>query len=117
MVTKLNLRAVQQQLEGERARLLQHSPDLSGRKRFRRNPDRLDLATDFETRERDSVLQAVESRQLQQIEDALQRLAAGTYGQCESCGRSIAAERLQVLPYAALCVRCQTQREGVTNSN
>jgi RNA polymerase-binding protein DksA len=112
MATKLNLRAIQQQLESERARLLQHSTDLPGRKRFRRNPDRLDLSFEYETRERDSALQAVESRQLQQIEDALQRLAAGTYGQCETCGRSIAAERLQVLPYAALCVHCQTKHEG-----
>lgn len=37
---------------------------------------------------------------------ALERVEAGTYGICESCGQSIPVERLEVLPYSTLCVEC-----------
>lgn len=37
---------------------------------------------------------------------ALERVQAGTYGTCESCGKSIPIERLEVLPYSTLCVEC-----------
>ncbi len=48
---------------------------------------------------------------LSQVEAARERLAAGTYGICTDCERPIPAERLQVLPYATLCVHCQSRRE------
>jgi DnaK suppressor protein len=37
---------------------------------------------------------------------ALERVEAGSYGICESCGKSIPIERLEVLPYSTLCVEC-----------
>lgn len=37
---------------------------------------------------------------------ALERIDAGTYGICESCGKAIPIERLEVLPYSTLCVEC-----------
>jgi DnaK suppressor protein len=40
---------------------------------------------------------------------ALERIEAGTYGICESCGRSIPVERLDVLPYSTLCVECASR--------
>ncbi len=48
---------------------------------------------------------------LAQVESARERLAAGTYGICMDCGRPIPPERLEVLPYATLCVACQSRRE------
>jgi RNA polymerase-binding protein DksA len=48
------------------------------------------------------------SRQtLEAVDAALARLDAGTYGTCTSCGRGIAAERLEAIPSAALCIDCQ----------
>lgn len=44
--------------------------------------------------------------QLEEIDDALARVAAGTYGRCEACGRQIPAERLAVRPTARRCVAC-----------
>lgn len=44
--------------------------------------------------------------ELAQVEDALHRLDAGTYGVCTSCGRAIPAARLEVRPFAELCVDC-----------
>jgi DnaK suppressor protein len=37
---------------------------------------------------------------------ALQRVEAGTYGRCASCGVAIAAERLEALPATTACIRC-----------
>lgn len=48
---------------------------------------------------------------LSQVEAARERLAAGTYGICTDCERPIPSERLQALPYATLCVHCQSKRE------
>ena len=46
---------------------------------------------------------------LSKAERALERIEAGTYGICESCGRSIPVERLDVLPYSTLCVECASR--------
>jgi DnaK suppressor protein len=43
---------------------------------------------------------------LSKVDRALERVAAGSYGICESCGNSIPVERLDVLPYSTLCVEC-----------
>jgi DnaK suppressor protein len=49
-------------------------------------------------------------RSIEQITGALRRIADGTYGACENCGRGIPAERLEVLPHARFCVPCQENR-------
>lgn len=43
---------------------------------------------------------------LQQVDDALARLDAGTFGVCVSCGKPIPAGRLEVRPFADHCVPC-----------
>jgi len=48
---------------------------------------------------------------LRAVQDALARLADGTYGECLECGEPIGALRLSVLPEAALCVGCQGMAE------
>ncbi|MGC8873424.1 MAG: TraR/DksA family transcriptional regulator [Chloroflexia bacterium] len=50
-------------------------------------------------------------RTLEQVEAALRRLSAGTYGLCEVCGEPIDRARLEALPYAAQCVNCQRRLE------
>src|ERR1700680_2573848 len=44
-----------------------------------------------------------------EIDQALERIDAGTYGRCVSCGESIPAERLEAVPWAALCVPCSAK--------
>lgn len=44
---------------------------------------------------------------LAQVNAALERMDDGTYGQCQRCGRSIAAARLEAFPYVAYCIECQ----------
>ncbi len=43
---------------------------------------------------------------LGKVDRALARIQAGEYGICESCGKAIPLERLDVLPYSTLCVEC-----------
>ena len=45
-------------------------------------------------------------QQLAAVEAALVRVADGIYGVCGVCGRNIAPERLEVIPWAATCVSC-----------
>ena len=45
------------------------------------------------------------------IEGALRRLQAGTFGRCESCGGTIPAARLQAVPFAVRCRDCQARAE------
>jgi RNA polymerase-binding transcription factor DksA len=40
------------------------------------------------------------------IQEALRRIEAGTYGACERCGGTIALERLEAIPYTRHCVTC-----------
>ena len=65
--------------------------------------DREDLATE---REDDEVLEGMGKagqHEIRQIEAALARMEAGTYGSCTVCGESIAEERLDLLPYTPFC--------------
>lgn len=43
---------------------------------------------------------------LSKVEWALAKMGEGTYGICDSCGKSIPLARLDALPYATLCVDC-----------
>ena len=47
-----------------------------------------------------------ERREILDIDAALQKMAMGTYGYCESCKRSIPMKRLDAIPSARLCARC-----------
>lgn len=48
---------------------------------------------------------------LAEVEAALDRLGRGAFGACEACGRVIARPRLDALPYARRCVRCEAAAE------
>jgi DnaK suppressor protein len=58
-----------------------------------------------------SQLAETESRELAQVEIALERIRRGTYGQCRGCGEEIPVARLQALPYAGRCVKCEREAE------
>lgn len=59
-------------------------------------------------RELDLVLSAQALAAIDEIDRALQKLDAGTYGDCERCGEPIPEARLEALPHAALCVACKS---------
>jgi RNA polymerase-binding transcription factor DksA len=59
-------------------------------------------------RELDLVLSAQARSAITEIDRALLKIEAGSYGRCEQCGRPIPQARLKALPYAALCVACKS---------
>lgn len=59
----------------------------------------------------DETALAHATEELAQIGAALQRIDAGSYGQCQDCGEAIDARRLQALPATAFCTACQARHE------
>jgi DnaK suppressor protein len=57
-----------------------------------------------------AALAAQARARLAQIDAALRRLAAGSYGRCEACGQPIAAARLTARPETATCITCAARR-------
>ena len=47
---------------------------------------------------------------LQDVNDALAKLDAGTYGTCEDCGTTIAPDRLEAVPAARYCITCASKQ-------
>ncbi len=47
---------------------------------------------------------------LNDVEHALQKYEAGTYGLCDSCGQAIELARLEAMPHASLCLTCKASR-------
>ena len=57
-----------------------------------------------------AALLGASRQRLADLDRATTRLAAGTYGRCESCGLPISAERLGARPTTTTCLRCATTR-------
>jgi DnaK suppressor protein len=62
-------------------------------------------------RERNLALQSTSEERIGEIDGALARIDAGTYGICENCGKPIPPERLEALPFATRDVACQALLE------
>lgn len=73
--------------------------------------DLVDFALDSASDELSSQLADIESRELAQVEFALERMSDGNYGRCVACTKPIPAARLQALPYATMCIECQSAAE------
>jgi len=65
-----------------------------------------DVATNTFEREQDLAIEESMRDELKQIDEALAKIDAGTYGICERCRKPIAPARLEALPYATLCIDC-----------
>lgn len=73
--------------------------------------DQADAGTKNFEREHEMAIANNAREMLQQTERALARLAAGTYGVCESCGEPVGKYRLQAFPRATLCMSCKQRQE------
>lgn len=72
-----------------------------------------DMGTDNFDEELDLALLENEQQLLVDIDDALARIKAGTYGRCENCHREVPRQRLEALPYARYCIECAEKLERV----
>ena len=76
-------------------------------------PDHItDLAADNYGQEFALGLLESEKEELQQIDEALAKLGAKTFGKCETCTEPIDKDRLLAIPYAKLCIQCQRKVEA-----
>jgi DnaK suppressor protein len=53
-----------------------------------------------------------ERKLINKIDEALERIADGSYGVCEECGEDIGAERLRARPVTTLCIECKNEQEA-----
>jgi DnaK suppressor protein len=112
MGRKESLTKLRQVLVGRRESLRKAlDGDLSALREVRDQGDILDVALDTAQDELNSQLAEVESRELEQIEEALRRMKEGSYGKCEPCGKPIPLARLEALPYATECIDCKRKSE------
>jgi len=70
-----------------------------------------DLAADASEEDVTLGLLGNEEGILAEVDAALARLDAGTFGRCENCRRPIPKERLRAAPYARYCLDCEKQQE------
>ncbi len=70
-----------------------------------------DHATETQDREQAFHMASREGRYLFYIEEALDRVRAGTYGICKSCGKIIPKARLEAVPTAKMCIQCKAKQE------
>ena len=70
--------------------------------------DRASLESDrnFELRIRDR-----ERKLISKIREAIERIEAGEFGECEDCGDQIGEARLKARPVTTLCIECKTEQE------
>jgi DnaK suppressor protein len=67
-------------------------------------------ATEVSESQRGQQLREREQLHLVQIEGALRRIEAGVFGTCQTCGKPIAPERLDALPWATDCLDCHAKK-------
>jgi len=105
-----SIEALKRQLEAERDRIRSEIEELD--RRLEVKPDYSLGAGDPAVYqwEFNLALRQQTLEKLEDIEDALARMADNRYGKCLKCGREIEEERLEVLPSAALCIRCAQSR-------
>jgi DnaK suppressor protein len=97
-----------QTLEAERARLRLELSEEVEHPRVSHGAQTA-AATEVSESQRGQQLREREEQHLTQVEGALKRIEAGTFGMCQTCGKPIAPERLEALPWARDCVNCHAK--------
>jgi|SRR6516162_7932964 DnaK suppressor protein len=73
--------------------------------------DPADMAANAYTKELLVSMSANDRQLLEMIDEALDRMEEGKYGKCVHCGQPIQEKRLQAVPWARHCIRCQDLNE------
>ena len=115
--TKTQLRSIRDGLMAERASLLAQVQGLDAEADVNNwrdggfDDDPADSGSASFERETAQSLSRHARKLLEQIDDALRRMDAGSYGRCERCGDWIEPARLEAIPYAQLCMDCKRRDE------
>ena len=114
--TKRLIATLRKRLEEEREELLVQAANLEADAadeswKEPRSDDDAETGTATFERERTMSLARNARQTIIQIERALDRIEAGSYGLCINCGEPIAVERLEALPQAVDCLDCRRKAE------
>src|SRR5919112_1843139 len=86
--------------------------ELSSRERdLEATQDPADMAANAYTKELLISMSANDRKLLELIDEALERVEAGEYGDCVHCGEPVQEKRLEAVPWARHCLRCQDLQE------
>jgi DnaK suppressor protein len=105
---------IQKDLAKQRAVLLEEAGELiaEGLNPTKENiPDMSDQASAEADQYFSLRLREREQKLLIKIDEALERITRGTFGNCERCGKEIGLKRLQARPVTTLCIDCKTKQE------
>lgn len=108
------LQALRSRLLARREELLREMEGELDSSRVRGNPvpmDSMEEASRNLDQETVFSLAEIGADEIGQIDVALKRMKAGSYGKCLVCGCRIPVRRLQVMPFATKCVRCKEKEE------
>jgi DnaK suppressor protein len=100
---------LEDQLESESQAFSSSESEIASDIRSDENPAEAGTAT-FEREKHLSIANNVQDL-LEKSNKALDKIAQGSYGICESCGKPISPERLKALPHALLCIECKKAEE------
>ncbi|MDD3536557.1 MAG: TraR/DksA C4-type zinc finger protein [Candidatus Cloacimonetes bacterium] len=70
-----------------------------------------DQGSDTNLMEHTAMMLESEREKIRLLNDAMRRIQDGTFGICEMCGELISDQRLEILPYATLCIDCKEKME------
>ena len=70
-----------------------------------------DLGTDSQEREKAYLFLARENKYMRYLDEALERVERGDYGDCKVCGKPIPKARLKAVLHATMCVPCKTEHK------
>ncbi|SHJ94806.1 TraR/DksA C4-type zinc finger protein [Paramaledivibacter caminithermalis] len=72
-----------------------------------------DIGSETFEKEMQFNLEENEKRHLRDIDDAIERIKKGTYGICNSCGKNIEIDRLEIIPYTKICAKCSNEKSAL----
>ena len=112
--TEVKYEDIKKDLEAQKDSLLAEAGEIIGSSL---NPEKLNFPdlTDQASAEADKNftlrLREREQKLLKKIDEALDRIANGTFGICEHCGEEISFKRLKARPVTTYCIDCKTIQE------
>ena len=108
-ILQSRLESERKRLNAELEQLMGHMGPASERREGSPFGKREEEAVESAELEKRMVLQQRILDQLAETDHALEKLADGTYGRCDSCGKAIDPARLEALPQASLCLKCKAE--------
>jgi RNA polymerase-binding transcription factor DksA len=98
-------------LELKKQRLIQELRQLKSAGNFVNEQDsslrqKIEIADAVAEFERRTALDIQKQTSVAKMEKALRKIDEGTYGICDDCGKGIEPARMEILPYASLCINC-----------